>query len=279
MKRVCLSFWLSASLALWVWGEPTLTVEALLRSAQQLRSESRLDEALEKYRQVLSREPTSITALYNLGWICNEQRKYESAVTWLKRGCELDPSHASMWCELAFAYYKLANIESSIQSYRRASELNQESSAPWVGLGDVQYELRKDSQAAIQAYLKALELGSKSALVKYRLGWSYNDLGEFEKAIPYLQQASELEPRSPGVWLEWGYALLRTSRYDQAVTALKQAVLLDPNLRLGHLYLGRAYILMGNLQGASGEIQALQKIDVESARQLESEIRKAGLLP
>ena len=168
-------------------------------------------------------------------------------------------------------------MDACLQAYTKACQVKPDSAPSWAGLGNAQFEFKKDSPAAATAYLKAVEQGAKGGDVLYRLGWCLNHQGQSAKALPYFKQAAEVEPKSAAVWLEWGYGLLLNKQYGEAVEALTRANVLDPKLRLGHLYLGRAYLLMGNRQQARRQVEELKVIDVDSARQLDAELKKAGV--
>jgi tetratricopeptide (TPR) repeat protein len=258
------------------WAQPAPALTEMLAKAEKLVSEKRLDEALEQYKTVFGQDERSTTALFNIGWIYNEQRKYDSASRWLKKGAQIDPQDAKIQHELGFAYAKLDNAGACIDAYSKACQLKPDRAASWVGLGDAQYEMKKDYSAAASAYLKAVEAGANSAATLYRLGWCQNHLNQFDKAQANLKKAADLEPKSAAIWLEWGYALLRNQQPSEAVQALTRANLLDPKQRLGHLYLGRAYLKLGNKKQALRQVDELRGLHLETARQLDAEIRQGS---
>lgn len=250
-------------------------VSEKLTTAERLVSEKKLEEALEAYKEVLAQDERSTTAYFNIGWIYNEQRKYDSASRWLKKGASVDPQDARIQHELGFAYSKLQNTEACIQAYSKACELKPERIDSWTGLGDACFEMKKDYPAAIKAYQKAVDLGSNAAEVLYHLGWCYNHQSQFDQGQSYLKRAAEKSPKAAPIWLEWGYSLLQLKKYDEASQALTRALVLEPKLPLGRLYLGRAYLGMGKKQQAKAQLQELRALDSELARQLEADLRSS----
>ena len=276
MLKTTLILLLAMTLAASALPDPNQSLEDLHKSAKQSISDKNLDAALEQYKDIYGKDPKSVDALFNIGWIYNEQKKFDTAARWLKKAADLDAQNARVQSELGFAYAKLNNPAAAVEAYTKATEIKADSPAAWVALGDVNYELKKDSKAASAAYLKAVELGNASSATYYRLGWCFNDLNQFDKAAPQLKQAAALEPKSAAVWLEWGYSLLRAKKYEQAVEALTRATVLEPKERLGHLYLGRTFLLMKNKAQARRQIDLLKPIDASTASQLESELKAAG---
>ncbi|MCA9446702.1 MAG: tetratricopeptide repeat protein [Candidatus Omnitrophica bacterium] len=53
--------------------------------------------------------------------------------------------------------------------------------------------------------------------------------GEFEAALPLLEQASREQPDSPDVWLALGSCYFRVDRNDDYREAMRQALALDPD--------------------------------------------------
>lgn len=247
------------------------------KAAKQAVTDKKFDQALEYYRVISEREPKSAEAFFQMGWVYNEQKKFDTAVRWLKKAAELDPQDLRIQSELGFAYGKLNNVEGSLEAFTRATQLKPDSPSAWIGLGDANFELKKDSKAASAAYLKAIELGNNSSSTYYRLGWCFNDLNQSDLAAPQLKKAAALEPKSGSIWLEWGYSLLKTKKYSEAVEALTRATSLDPKERLGFLYLGRTYLVMKNKAQVKRQIELLKPLDAKLASQLEDELKQANL--
>ena len=258
-------------------GAQEQSLEDLNKAAKQSVQDKNLDQALDQYRAMASKDPKAVEPVFQIGWIYNEQKKFGTAVIWLKQASELDPLDIRVQSELGFAYSKLNNAEGAIEAFNKATQIKPDSPNAWLGLADANYELKKDSKAAAAAYQKALELGNSASSTYYRLGWCLNDLNQHAEAAAQLRKAAALEPKSATVWLEWGYALLRSKQYDEAVQALTRATTLDPKERLGRVYLGRTYLLMKNKPQVVRQIQELKVLDAKSADALNEELRQANL--
>ncbi len=274
LKTILLATLLAGALAA---QEQPKSLEDLHRTAKQSVTEKNLDQALEQYKGIVTKDPKSVEALFNIGWIYNEQKKFATAVRWLKQAAEAAPQDIRVQSELGFALSKLNHVDGAIDAFTKATVIKPDSLAAWIGLGDANFELKKDSKAASAAYFKAIELGNVASSTYYRLGWCLNDLNQYPEAAAQLKKAAALEPKSATVWLEWGYALLRSKQYDEAVQALTRATVLDPKERLGRLYLGRTYLLMKNKPQVVKQIQELKVLDGKAADALNEELRQANL--
>lgn len=250
------------------------TVQQMLDSGAKLIAEKNLDQALAEYRSALQLEPNSLTALYNVGWIYNEQNKFDTAARFLKEATEKHADDYRLQTELGFALYKLGNADAALAAYEKATHLNAQSANGWLGLADVLYELKKDSARAAPAYARAVENGAKGVTPLYRLGWCYNDQNQFKEAVEALQKAAAVNSEQPAVWLELGYSQLKLKRFEAAVTSLNRSIALDKKQKLAHLYLGRAYLGLGQKDKVRSVVQTLRGIDADAAGELQAELQR-----
>jgi protein O-mannosyl-transferase len=75
----------------------------------------------------------------------------------------------------------------------------------------------------------------------FQLGFAYYAQGEYARAIPEFERASQLQTQpSADLLLDWGLALNEVGRLDEALAKLKRAALLQPS---GHVFsqLGMIY--------------------------------------
>jgi adenylate cyclase len=83
-----------------------------------------------------------------------------------------------------------------------------------------------------------------------------------EEAIPLLQKAIRLNPNAnPITFANFGYALLMTGRFQEAVSAFKKALQRAPDHHLAHIGLGATYSLMGREKEARAEAEEVLRIN------------------
>jgi tetratricopeptide (TPR) repeat protein len=88
-------------------------------------------------------------------------------------------------------------------------------------------EKRADYHAAETYYRSALAMRSENPAVQYfannNLGYSLNQLGRFEEAMPYLEEAVRIEPRRSNAFKNRGLALQGLGKYEKAVEQFVEA--------------------------------------------------------
>ncbi len=78
--------------------------------------------------------------------------------------------------------------------------------------------------------------------------------GRFEEAVPLLQQLTVKEPGMP-VYSKLGECFMRLKEYDKAVPALRKAVEMNPDSPMEHFQLAKALIAAEDIQAAVPELE------------------------
>jgi adenylate cyclase len=94
------------------------------------------------------------------------------------------------------------------------------------------------------------------------MGETYNDLGQYEKAIELLDKAVRLSPRDPSLfyWYYWkGYAYFALRHDDEAIEWARRSLTINPNWSAPHAVLAAALALTGREAEARDEEQRRKK--------------------
>jgi len=108
------------------------------------------------------------------------------------------------------------------------------------------------AQEALPYLEQAYELDGESVPVLINLGGAYIVAGQHKKACPPLEAARDREPHNPMIWLNLGAAylgnpILATSeRQMQAIAAFERAIELNPALPNAHYNLGLIFVDRGD---------------------------------
>lgn len=102
----------------------------------------------------------------------------------------------------------------------------------------------------------------------YELGWCYNELSQFDKAVPVLQKALNLDSTDYLIWSEAGYSYYSLQQFDTAITFLTKANLLKPKTETTLYYLGLCYVNKTNKAEAVKKYNELSLISSSYAGKL-----------
>ena len=61
------------------------------------------------------------------------------------------------------------------------------------------------------------------------LGFSYFGSGEYDKAVPLLERAIQLDPNNASAYFTYGIILQKTGEINQAIHVLKKSLEIDPD--------------------------------------------------
>jgi tetratricopeptide (TPR) repeat protein len=91
--------------------------------AVQLEEGSKLDEAAERYEQVLHLDPHHAPSAINLGTICYNRRAFRRAEELYRRATISDPGYALAFFDLGNVLDELERLPEAIEAYRSAIRL------------------------------------------------------------------------------------------------------------------------------------------------------------
>jgi Flp pilus assembly protein TadD len=101
----------------------------------------------------------------------------------------------------------------------------------------------------------------ENLLVLVNLGLTEFNLGNYSEAENFLRKAIQRRLDLPQAWLVLGLVYLDTQRFDAAMAAFAQAVLLEPRNARARNYLGVAVGQMGWFDGAEAEFRRAIEFD------------------
>src|SRR5262245_24736300 len=88
----------------------------------KLKNAEKYSEALTAFKGVLAKNPGNTDALYEAGWISNELKAYDNAITYLLEAKQLN-STPNIFFELGYAYENSGKKDEAKESYKKALEL------------------------------------------------------------------------------------------------------------------------------------------------------------
>jgi tetratricopeptide (TPR) repeat protein len=155
----------------------------------------------------------------------------EAAKLSLLRAISLNPRNAELRYQLARLYFTLGSFVDSIEESKRALALSPDYAEVYHNLA-LCYEGNGDVDAAVQNFEKAVELNRKD---KRSDEWPLIDFatyqrmgGKFDAALPLLEEALAINPRSSKANYEMGELLRDLKKYEAARKFLQTSYNLDP---------------------------------------------------
>jgi predicted TPR repeat methyltransferase len=200
-----------------------LELSALLQQALALHRQGRLEQARERYGQVLALEPSQFDALHLSGVIARQQGAPARAVELIRAALEVDAGQARAHCNLGAALQDLGQPEAAFHAYDNALHLDPRYALAWDNRGNTLRRLGR-LQEALDSYERALTLQPASLDAWCHRAIVLNDLGRFDDAAASAGRALAVRPNHANALLALGNALQGLERFGQAVEAYDRAL-------------------------------------------------------
>jgi tetratricopeptide (TPR) repeat protein len=124
-----------------------------------------------------------------------------------------------------------------------------------------------DVTAAIPMLEKALAIDPRLAKAHYFLGTALKTLGRYDEALDHLRAAAEQYPRDRVVLNQIGRIHFLQRRFDQAIAAFQQVLLVDPEDLQAHYNLMLCYQGVGDAASAAREQALYTRFKADEASQ------------
>jgi len=144
-------------------------VQQLFAAALQLYQAGHLDEAEQRFRQVLAVNPRHADSLHLLGALAYQTGRHDLAVELIGKAIAINPKEASMHSNLGNMHTHLGRLDEAVACYRRALDLRPGFPEAHNNLGNA-LKARKELDAAIVSYRSAIDLRPDDPEPHYNLG-------------------------------------------------------------------------------------------------------------
>jgi len=188
-----------------------------------------------------------------------------------EKAIALDPNYALAYRRLAVTYANEVPLRLSKdprQSIARAMELTQkalaldESLASAHSLLGYLYTLMRQHDKGIQECERGVALEPNSSSAHFFLNLALRYAGRAKEAITMCKEAIRLDPIPwSGYYQGLTNAYCLTGQYEEAITAGRKAVHIEPNNLIAHVFLAAAYSLHGREEEAHIEAGEVLRIN------------------
>lgn len=252
------------------------SVRAMLELARSLARRGEGQMALGVVYRALTIAPNSEEVMSAYARLCVEHQAPVPAMRTLEALTRLHPEVAEHSYLLGIARLQLAESDGAVAALRRSLELDPDQVLPLFALG-LSFRDQKRFEEAKEALTESLRLmpGHADSLVV--LAEVEEGLGEIELAEQHLQRAFELGGQSPEGLYVLGRIRHAQGRYEEARDALERSVEKNPRPRKTHYVLSLAYARLGDREASAKSLELYRKKTKEAEELLVKMRTDAGL--
>lgn len=240
------------------------TSNELYDYAYKLHKENKIPEAIEAYKNVISKDSGKIDAYVNLAICYASKDDYNNAITTLNTAKSKFPSNAqiaktlkevnsdymSVKLSAASASYDKKDYKKALKEYLAIEPATEDS----ILGAAASYQALEDFDNAIVYYKKAEAINPKNAEIPYYIGYLYSEKQNWAEAEKYLNKAISLNPQSEaktllsyvkqngtlGV-LNAGIDLYEKKQYNDALAKFGDVIKNEPNNAYAYYYRALIY--------------------------------------
>jgi TolB-like protein/Flp pilus assembly protein TadD/class 3 adenylate cyclase len=193
---------------------------------------------------------------------------WSNAIHYFEQALQVDPNFALAYCGLADTYgWAGGQLMPGREAWAKEVELAQKALALDPNLAEAHLSMATASFSALSPRAsekeldRAVELNPNLALAYDQYGWTFSEMGDFDKAIAAEKKALELDPLNTFLNTDLAFFLYWARRYEEATTQIRKTLELDPNNGFAHSILGWCLIWKGNKAEARAEFQKATTLD------------------
>lgn len=165
----------------------------LSSQAANLLNEGKFKEAIEKYTEVISEDPSNPLFYYYRGT----------------------------------AFERTDDLEKALENYQKSAELKPDFVLPTSSMGKI-YAKQKEFEKAIEFYKKAVELGDQDVLTFYNLGICLMNIGNQADAKEIFEKLISLDARFSDAYYQLGIINIGLANSTEAKELLQKFIDIDP---------------------------------------------------
>jgi tetratricopeptide (TPR) repeat protein len=207
-----------------------------------------------------------------LGALYQKSKNYGSAQAEFERAIQLNPNHGQAYIRLGNVFKEQGQIDLAIARYQKALDLQPKSALLAAMVGNL-YLDKGDLETARKYYAQALDADPNSAVALANTAWVYaQENKNLDVALGMAQRAKSLMPEMPSISDTLAWVMYKRGNYESAVPLLQECVEKAPDSAKFRFHLGMTLLKAG--QKAKGREQLevalrmnLDALDAQQAHQ------------
>ena len=237
----------------------SLIPEFYLLKAELLKSQDKLNEAKEVLDKCMFVDNKNVPARIELGWLALIAKNYKQALDYADAALKRDIYASEAYFLKGMIFIEKKDTSLAISSFKTAVEQENDYYDAYIQLGIL--HLYKKGKLSEGYFKNALRIKPKSLEALYNIGFYYQEVGEYTKAIEtYHEILAIQEFREP--YFNLGYIHQEyLSAYEEAIGFYTKAIEVEPKYIDAYYNRGLCYEKIKNKAKAKADFQEVLKLN------------------
>jgi protein O-GlcNAc transferase len=221
--------------------------------ARSLAATGQTDGAISRMNEAVAQDAGNAELHDELGSLYAQMREWDRAEEQFSNAIRLRGDFALAHLHMGFVYQAERKPDAS-REWIRAHELAPKDERIALNVGKALADAG-DDERAVPILEDARSLDPKSTAAEYQLALVYQRTNRVQDAIRLLKSVVEAEPKNPDALINLGMALSQAHEAEDGLSFLQRATALRPNDVTAHQDLAAAYIQVNQISDAIGELK------------------------
>jgi len=195
-------------------------------------------------------EPKDALEIHRTGASYYNRGEYEKAIVAYKRAIELNPDSTEAYYHLGMSYSSLGKYKEAVEAYTRAIRIKSDYAAAYYNLGHAYSNLNRHDKA-IKAFRQSIQHEPENVEAYLALANAYFDSGNEEKAVKTFEAAISLKPDDPYTYYRLGLVYFPTGLHARAAEAFTQVIIRDARYSEAYFHRAYSYLFLGRGESAA----------------------------
>lgn len=204
------------------------------------------------------------------------QREHETAVKFLQRAVQVDPDFTYAYTLLGHELISVEEVDKGLASFRNAILVDPRHYNAWYGAGMIYYKQQQYLLAEMH-FKRALNINPQSSVLLCHIAVVQHALKKTEMSLTTLNSAMTMEPRNPLCKFHRASIFFSLDRYQEALKELDELKQMVPKESLVYFLCGKVHKKLGNTHLALMNFSWAMDLDPKGANnQIKESIDKRG---
>jgi len=218
---------------------PTEVIEILLDLALEYENLLDFKGAIRVLENLLNSHPDNESAIYEIAYCYERLGDFDKCIEYYNKYIDNTPYSFTAWYNLGNIYFLKKENTKALWAYEFSILINEDFLSAHFNIGNT-YMQMEEFKKAIAFYEKCLDIDNEDDLTLCYLAEAHERLEHYDLALNYYQKSKELNPSLADAWLGIGIVLDLENKTAQAIPFLQEAVNLQTSNASFNLVLGEA---------------------------------------